>query len=174
MPISPTRMMFEEEVLPRVRGRTLVVGVRDYCRYDIPDSVSLDIDADAFPDIVADICDTKLQPDQFDTVVCFGVIRYCRDPFAAVAEIRRLLKPGGKALFGLEFNGPPDGVDKYGGDKWRFTPEGVKALLKDFDIAWMMPFESKTIFVEAVKRSGGNKRAGRGAGGVSRQPRLGP
>ena len=145
------RDVFEAEVVPRADGRVLYVGVRDYCRYP---GETMDVDESVSPTFVDDICEPVNAPGEtFDTVVCFGVIRYCRSPVRAMNGIRRLVKPGGKAIIGVEWSGPQDGDTKYGGDKWRFTPQGARALMSDFKITWERVFEEKTIFIEGVKCS---------------------
>jgi hypothetical protein len=50
-------------------------------------------------------------------------------PFDAVAELRRLLRPGGHLIltvpFNLRIHGPLP-------DCWRFTEHGLRALLRNF------------------------------------------
>lgn len=153
MSVSPSRLMFEREILPKASGKVLLVGIRPYCRYDkdMPDWETLDIDPAMEPEHLADICTTNLPSNVYDTVVCFGVIRYCANPFAAVFEMTRILKSGGLLLLGVEFNGPPDGDTKYGGDKWRFTPLGAVTLVAGFEQVAVRPCGATTIFVEAHK-----------------------
>ncbi len=42
-----------------------------------------------------DIVSSALEPDSFDAIVSFEVLEHVRDPRAAFAAMRRLLKPGG-------------------------------------------------------------------------------
>ena len=58
--------------------------------------VTCDIDESTGPDIVADICDLNLVADaSIDGVVCISVLEHVYDPFGAIAEIHRILRPGG-------------------------------------------------------------------------------
>ncbi len=54
-----------------------------------------DIDESTGPDIVADICHLNLVADaSIDGVVCISVLEHVYDPFGAIAEIHRILRPG--------------------------------------------------------------------------------
>lgn len=102
-----------------------------------PDSVSvetLDIDPGSGCHYIADICVENseiIPPGHFDFVACTEVLEHTLDPFAAVNELRRILKPGGLLFlttpFNLRIHGPLP-------DCWRFTEHGLRALLKDFEI----------------------------------------
>lgn len=45
--------------------------------------------------VLDNICDTQLQPHSFDCILCTEVIEHIADSAAALAGMRRLLKPGG-------------------------------------------------------------------------------
>lgn len=155
---TPTRKMIEDEVLPCVhlRGHILFIGLRDYCDYEerFPEAMyeTLDIDGDVNPTYIADICrtDQDVPLNAFNTIICFGVLRYVDDPGAAIRCMGRMLKVGGHLFLGVEFEGPPDGTTKYGGDKWRFTPQGARALLRDFDIVRQWQCGTTMTFLQAV------------------------
>lgn len=111
--------------------------VHEGARPFFPDSVSvetLDIDPASGCDYIADICAENselIPPGHFDFVVCTEVLEHTLDPFSAVKELLRILKPGGLLFlttpFNLRIHGPLP-------DCWRFTEHGLRALLKDFDI----------------------------------------
>lgn len=68
----------------------------------------------------------------FDGVICTEVIEYWRRPWLVLAEVARVLKPGGR----LYLTAPFDWHQMPPGDYWRFTGAGVAALLDDagFDV----------------------------------------
>jgi SAM-dependent methyltransferase len=107
-------------------------GARPY----FPASVSvetLDIDPSAATTHIGDICKTNsfLSSSSFDLVVCTEVLEHTLQPFAAVAELRRLLRPGGHIFVSVPFNlrihGPLP-------DCWRFTEHGLRALFCDWNV----------------------------------------
>lgn len=77
-------------------------------------------------------CNEDLLPSgSFDWIVSTETLTRVRDPFAAIGEIRRLLKPGGYAFLTTPFNvAIREGLP----DRWRFTEYGLRTLLRDFSI----------------------------------------
>jgi SAM-dependent methyltransferase len=111
--------------------------------------LTLDKDPQAQADYRLDICEDNsaaVGAASFDFVVCTEVLEHTLNPFAAVAEIRRVLKPRGVLLattpFNFRIHGPLP-------DCWRFTEHGLRELLKSFEIdelaalecdeRWLMP-----------------------------------
>jgi len=104
---------------------------------DLPDLngakvVTLDITDSTAPDVVADI--TSENPNivvgEFDALMCTEVLEHVVDPFSAIREIRRIVKPGGFILFTAPLNARIHGPVP---DCWRFTEFGWKVLLRDFE-----------------------------------------
>ena len=98
--------------------------------------VSTDIVADYGPDIVDNICDSKLDSDSFDSVNCVSILEHVRDYQAAIGHIHRILKPGGEAFFYVPFFwGFHDQTDHH-----RFTFAEVDRMTGDFsDRKIMLP-----------------------------------
>jgi len=95
---------------------------------------TLDLDPQSGATYIGDLCrsnDDLLPAGSFDWIACTEVLEHVLDPFAAVREIRRLLKPGGYAFITTPFNFRIHGPLP---DCWRFTEHGLRALLKDFTI----------------------------------------
>ena len=94
---------------------------------------TLDIDPKSGADYIADITKTnsQLMDGTFDIVVCTEVLEHTLDPFSAVDEIFRLLKPHGILLVTVPFNFRIHGPLP---DCWRFTEHGIRELLKMFRI----------------------------------------
>jgi SAM-dependent methyltransferase len=61
----------------------------------------------------------------YDCIVCMEVLEHTLDPFAAVRELRRMLKHGGHLLVSAPLNWRIHGPIP---DCWRFTEHGFKVL----------------------------------------------
>jgi SAM-dependent methyltransferase len=95
---------------------------------------TLDIDPQSGATYIADLCgsnDDLLPPGCFDWIACTEVLEHVLDPFAAVREMRRMLKPGGYLFITTPFNFRIHGPLP---DCWRFTEHGLRVLLKDLTI----------------------------------------
>jgi len=95
--------------------------------------VTLDITDTTKPDIVADITkhNPNIKDNYFDALLCTEVLEHVVDPFAAIREIRRILKAGGHVLFTTPLNARIHGPVP---DCWRFTEFGLKVLYRDFEM----------------------------------------
>ncbi len=85
------------------------------------------------PTYVADI--TKNNKDiipnnKFDFIFCLEVLEHILNPFHAVKEIKRIIKPNGKIFVSSPFNFR---IHRPLPDCWRFTEHGLKELFKDFN-----------------------------------------
>jgi SAM-dependent methyltransferase len=65
---------------------------------------------------------------QFNLVICTQVLEYILEPAAVIAEIYRVLKPGGLLLLSVPAVFPRDSEN----DRWRFLPGGLRYLLRSF------------------------------------------
>lgn len=80
---------------------------------------SLDNNEKLNPDIVADICNNTVCQESFDTVLCNGMYECVEDSQKMVDEAFRLLKKGGKVIFGFV------GKNYYPYKKdWKYYEEG--------------------------------------------------
>ena len=113
-----------------VRGRLLDAGagrqayramLQPFCAsYE-----SLDVAGPA--DHVADLQRTGLPDAQYDSIFCTQVLQHLPEPGAAIAEMARVLKPGGRVVISVPHlvwmhNEPHD--------YWRFTRHGMRHLLE--------------------------------------------
>lgn len=114
-PVSARR----REVIPRAQGRVLEIGIgtglnlRHYDRSRITGLVGIDPAAQMHPlarrrsarlGLPVDLQPLQaerlpLPSASFDSVVCTYTLCSVRDPQAALAEMRRVLRPGGRLLF---------------------------------------------------------------------------
>ncbi len=77
-------------------------------------------------DIWGDGHHLPLRADCADTVLSLEVLEHVPDPDRCVAEIARILKPGGRLLLSVPFLAPQHALPY---DFYRYTPQGLAALL---------------------------------------------
>jgi SAM-dependent methyltransferase len=117
--------ILEERMI--VRGRALDVGC-GWRKFGW-DAVRIDINPEYRPDVVGDIeGPLGLRDASFDTVLALDVLEHVRRPFRAVAEVTRVLKPGGTLFLTVPFCYPRHGTEYY-----RFTELGLRDMLEGFD-----------------------------------------
>lgn len=95
---------------------------------------TLDIDPASGARYIADLCacnESRIPANRFDFVVCTEVLEHTLQPFDAVKEILRVLKPGGLAFVSTPFNFRIHGPLP---DCWRFTEHGLRALFREFTL----------------------------------------
>lgn len=89
---------------------------------------------DAMPgpdvDVVGDIHHMPIGSEAFDCVFCTGTLEHVRDPWQAIREIHRVLKPGGIVHIDVPFI---QGYHADPTDYWRFTLDGLKLLCESFE-----------------------------------------
>lgn len=117
-----------------VRGRLLDVGCgkRPFALiYDSLVEASIGTETAFSLHGVADadvICFAEALPfshDSFDTILCTEVLEHTQQPFLAMYEFFRVLKPGGYLLLSVPFIYP---IHEAPHDNWRFTPHGLEAI----------------------------------------------
>lgn len=77
-----------------------------------------------------DIEDLKFPDASFDAAVCWSVLEHVPHPHRAIAELRRILKPGGLIWVQLPFLFP---YHESPNDYWRVTPDGLRIWMADFE-----------------------------------------
>jgi hypothetical protein len=70
----------------------------------------------------------RVPSDEFDLAVLDQTLEHVPDPERALAEVRRVLKPGGVAIVTTPFLVPLHGTQEYG-DYTRWTPQGMETML---------------------------------------------
>ena len=82
---------------------------------------------------VGDIQDmNSIEADRFDTVLCSEVLEHLPRPAAALSEINRVLKPGGKLILSVPFFAR---LHEEPYDFFRYTEHGLTYLLEDNNFA---------------------------------------
>ena len=95
--------------------------------YKIMDSVP-----DYHPDIVGDIHKMPFPNNFLDAIICIAVLEHVENPILACQEMFRTLKPGGYCFLYVPFLFYYHAERGYYGDFWRFTPDSLKYICKDF------------------------------------------
>jgi SAM-dependent methyltransferase len=90
--------------------------------------VGFDIPGNAHADLHGSIDAIPVEDASFDVVVCLQVLEHVPDPAAAVRELRRVVRPGGRVLASTHgiypYHPNPD-------DLWRWTHTGLERLFRE-------------------------------------------
>lgn len=133
---QPDRILLRRQVerlSARLTGTLLDVGGGDGKRYDdaakgVTKRIRLEIDAKFKPDIIGSAEAIPLEAASVDSVLCTQVLEHVPHPWKALAEMHRVLKPGGMALITApqmnELHEEPH-------DYFRYTPFGLRSLCED-------------------------------------------
>jgi len=111
-------------------GKCLDVGSLDVngCVRDLfADYTGLDMREGRNVDVVAEATAIPYPAETFDVVTCLEMLEHCARPFEAVAEMIRVLRPGGALVITVPGIGFPR--HDYPNDYWRFTADGVRVLM---------------------------------------------
>jgi SAM-dependent methyltransferase len=81
-------------------------------------------------DRVEDLRSLRFGDGEVGTALCLDTLEHCADPFAACHEMHRVLAPDGICVISSVML---IGIHAHPNDYWRFTPEGFRLLLDDFD-----------------------------------------
>jgi SAM-dependent methyltransferase len=133
---SPARVL---DIAPQIHeGISKLVGTQIQVE-------TLDIDPKYNSTYVGDICTKTVIPTgRFDAVFCTEVLEHVSNPFEAIKEINRILKPGGylfaSSPFGFRIHGPLP-------DNWRISEHGWRELLKSFQDLEISPLNDPDRFL---------------------------
>lgn len=100
---------------------------------------SLDYNDQTGPDIVGDAHNLPFKDEELDGVISISVLEHLHNPIQAVSEMRRVLQRGGKALIYVPFLFPYHAKEGTYDDYYRFSPDAVRNLFKDFSHMEFIP-----------------------------------
>lgn len=132
------KMLFRKSVREfgqMIQGKTLDIGAglkpfKDY--FNSSEYITLDMAISLQPDVVGSILAIPFPDQSFDSIVCLEVLEHIPDTKKAIAEITRVLKPGGVLLLSAPMHWPLHYEPE---DYFRFTKYGLYEILKnDFSI----------------------------------------
>jgi len=129
---SQRSALFDEFIASCSNKKCLQIGVKDSVGAKYGNHwVSIDkYDTRDFIDYQYDIHDLPFKDSSFDAVVCISILEHIPRPQQAIAELHRVLKPGGKIWVQMPFQFPYHEAPK---DYWRASPEGLKIWLESFN-----------------------------------------
>jgi SAM-dependent methyltransferase len=99
--------------------------------------IGCDIQEGTGVDRIEDVHALSFADDSVGTVICLETLEHVADPLRAVAEMHRVLRPGGVLAISSLMFFP---IHAHPWDYWRFTPEGFELLLQ--------PFESRLVVAQ--------------------------
>jgi SAM-dependent methyltransferase len=91
------------------------------------------VDGVNYPNVhlVANLARLPIRSESLAGVISFGVLEHVPDPQSHVAEMRRILKPGGRVLCFIPFI---QGFHASPYDYQRYTAPGMRELFRDFEV----------------------------------------
>jgi SAM-dependent methyltransferase len=106
--------------------RVLDVGCGDRPYAELfPDATGFDVPRNPHADLHGSLEAIPVEDASFDLVLCLQVLEHVPDPGAAVRELRRVVRPGGRVLLSTHgvypFHPNPE-------DLWRWTHQGLERL----------------------------------------------
>jgi len=146
---SPTMYAVHETIVPailkRARGNVIDVGCGDMPFKDVIVQVAdrydtIDVER-RVPEVkfTGDIHDMKVLPDaSYDTAICLEVIEHVPDPFRALRELARVVKPGGYLILSAPHLSR---LHEQPHDYYRYTKYGLERAITDagFDVESIAP-----------------------------------
>jgi ubiquinone/menaquinone biosynthesis C-methylase UbiE len=105
------KMIMESSKLDKSGIRVLDIapqdhkGAKEYFKH--AEIYTLDIDVNSGADYIADLCENnsnEIPSNHFDIIICAEVLEHVLNPFNAVDELNRILKPQGKVFVSTPFN----------------------------------------------------------------------
>lgn len=108
------------------------------------------------PDVIGDIHDLPFEDERFAAVHCNAVLEHVENPIKAVAEMHRVLKPGGQVLVYVPFLYPYHAEKGVYKDFYRYTKDGLGYLFRNFSNVEINPvrgfFETWLYFLPKVNK----------------------
>lgn len=100
----------------------------------VPNVVELEYKLFKHTDVAGDVHRLPFQDEVFDAVVCLNAFEHYREPDAAMAEVRRVLKPGGRFFLHTAFLQPLHEAPHH---YYNCTEFGLRHWMRHFDVEYV-------------------------------------
>lgn len=108
--------------------------------------IGADIQKGPGVDIILDLHEIELPDKVAGTILIMETLEHVEYPRKALAEVYRILKPGGLLIISSTMLMP---IHNYPSDYWRFTSEGFRSLLSSFPLSFV-DFAGRSNFPHTV------------------------
>lgn len=108
-------------------------------------------------DRVEDLRALTFAEGEVGTALCLDTLEHCVDPLTACRELHRVVRDGGLCVVSSVMFFPIHG---YPHDYWRFTPEGLRALLEPFDDIWVTGIGHPDLPTQVIGAAGKGRTVG--------------
>ena len=101
-----------------------------------PNRHTYDLDPKRLPDTVGDAHSLSFEDNVFECIICTEVLEHLHTPHQAIAEMKRVLKPGGTLILTTRFVFP---IHDAPHDYFRYTKYGLQHLFRDWEMIELTP-----------------------------------
>lgn len=116
-----------------------------------PNLTTLDIRPGPEVDVVGDVHALPFKENSFERILCTEVLEHVSEPKVAVAEMQRVLKPGGTILLTTRFMFPSHGLPE---DQMRFSRNALATLFGSWEnveiVREARPFMTMAILLQRM------------------------
>jgi SAM-dependent methyltransferase len=117
-----------------------------------PRYVSVDCQQYQLPLVYADVLKLPFRNGTFDCVISQALLEHVPDPFAAVREMVRVTKPGGKLWSGMAFMQPLHAIPSH---YFNATPWGIQELFRSVEILELKWFGELSFTIDWLLKAAG-------------------
>ncbi|MGW8369153.1 MAG: class I SAM-dependent methyltransferase [Gammaproteobacteria bacterium] len=138
------------DFLSKCEGPCIQIAVKDEVGQRFgPNWTSVDkYDTSSVIDRHDDIESLEFEDGSFNAAVCWSVLEHVPHPHKAIAELYRVLKPGGMIWVQLPFLFPYHSSPH---DYWRVTPDGLRIWMEEFEeVACACDYWARTPLIAAT------------------------
>jgi SAM-dependent methyltransferase len=130
--LLPRKCLNRELYKLHLRGITLDIGSKRAPYSDICDElITLDMRHFEGVDVLGNAHNLPFKENSFDNIIMTSLLEHVQEPQKVVDEAYRIIKPNGLIVVYVPFMYP---IHRDPHDYWRFTDEGLKFLLRNFEI----------------------------------------